>query len=700
MIRSLAAFAALTLAAAPAGAASSDWAHTDVSQVRLVSAVAAVGQAESVRLGLQFQLDPGWKMYWRSPGDSGSPPMPDFGASENVAAVGVTWPAPQRFLEIADLETAGYVGETVLPLDLRPERPGGAVRVRATVPYQACEKICIPFVADLALDLPAGEAAATPFARLIDRYAARVPRAPEAAGIEVVSVGLSGAPPNERIEAVLRSPFPFEAPDLFVEAPSGFRIPEGTAVLEALGTRARLTAPVEARGGRSLAGQPVTVTVADRGRAIELALTAERRAAAAPVSLLFMLGIALVGGLILNLMPCVLPVLSLKLMGAIGHGGGPRGPVRRGFVASAAGIVVSFLLLAAAAVAVKLAGGAVGWGIQFQQPAFLVFLALVVTLFAYNLLGLFEIALPGRLGAAAVGAEARLGAGTGKAGAEGAGLAGPFATGAFATLLATPCSAPFLGTAASFALGRGPVEIFAVFAALGVGMATPYLAVAAFPGLVTRLPRPGRWMLWVRAVLGLALLGTAAWLILVLAALAGGAAAGLVAAVCAAAAPALWLARRGGGPRRLAWGALAAGAVLAFFAPALAPRGGADPGSAAAAAAADGWRPFDAAALGEAVAAGRTVFVDVTADWCVTCKVNKTLVLDAEPVRGRLHAPPVLAMRADWTRPDPAISAYLASFDRYGIPFNAVYGPRAPGGIALPELLRADAVIAALDRAG
>ena len=660
-----------------------------MSQVRLISATAAVGSGEDMRLGLQFQLDPGWKIYWRSPGDSGSPPMPDFGESENVAAVDVAWPAPQRFRELADLETAGYMGETVLPLRLRVARPGEAVRVRATVPYQACETICIPYVARLALDLPDGDAGATPFARVIDRYDARVPGPPDAAGVEVISIGVSGVPPNERFEVALRSPIPFEAPALFVEAASRYRVPAGAVSIGAGGTEARLAAPVESRGGESLVGQAVVVTVADRGRAVEMPVTVAAVAAApSSASLWFMLGIALLGGLVLNLMPCVLPVLSLKLLGAVGHGGAAPGRVRASFVASAAGIVASFLVLAGAAVAVRLAGGAVGWGIQFQQPAFLVFLALVLSLFAYNLFGLFEIGLPGWLGEAGsrVGAGSRSG---------GAGLAGHFAAGAFATLLATPCSAPFLGTAVSFALSRGAAEILAIFAALGTGMAAPYLAVAAFPRLVTWLPRPGRWMLWVRTVLGAALLGTAVWLVSVLAAQAGVGAALAVAAVCALAAPAIGIARRPGRLRPVGFGLLAAAVAAAFLAPALAP-----PPHPAAEAAVGDWRPFDARALRAALADGRTVFVDVTADWCVTCKVNKTLVLDSEPVRSRLAHPAVVAMRADWTRPDPAISAYLASFDRYGVPFNAVYGPGARSGIALPELLRPDAVIAALERAG
>ncbi|MGH7088988.1 MAG: protein-disulfide reductase DsbD family protein, partial [Stellaceae bacterium] len=266
----------------------------------------------------------------------------------------------------------------------------------------------------------------------------------------------------------------------------------------------------------------------------------------------------------------------------------------------------------------------VGWGMQFQSPVFLAAMAAIVALFAANLLGLFEIRLPraiaDRLGGAPLG---------------------NVATGAFATLLATPCSAPFLGTAVGFALAAGPVEIVAVFLALGVGFAAPYLVVAALPRLAFLLPRPGRWTLMVRKVLGLALAATAVWLV----------------------------------------------AVLADAA--VAPQ----------AEAAGIWRPFDATALGPLVHDGKVVFVDVTAEWCLTCEVNERFVLDTPEVQQKLKAAGVVAMRADWTRPNPAITDYLQRFGRYGIPFNVVYGPGAPAGVALPEILTSANVIAALDRA-
>jgi suppressor for copper-sensitivity B len=279
------------------------------------------------------------------------------------------------------------------------------------------------------------------------------------------------------------------------------------------------------------------------------------------------------------------------------------------------------------------------------------------------------------------------------------GLAGHFLTGALATLLATPCSAPFLGTAVGFALAHGPVEIYAVFAALGLGLALPYLVVAAAPRLATRLPRPGRWMIAVRRVLGLALAATAVWLLFVLAAQSGPVVAGLVATLLVATGVALWPLPEASVRGRLAsWltvgalGLLAVGGVLALPG---------ERGASAGPVAAEGlWRPFDRAAIAREVAAGRVVFVDVTADWCLTCRVNKELVLDRGDVRALLAAPDVVAMRADWTKPDPAIADYLKSFGRFGIPFNVVYGPGRPGGEPLPELLTERAVVAAFEAAG
>ncbi|MBX6323710.1 MAG: thioredoxin family protein, partial [Rhodospirillaceae bacterium] len=404
------------------------------------------------------------------------------------------------------------------------------------------------------------------------------------------------------------------------------------------------------------------------------------------------LGAALLGGLVLNLMPCVLPVLSLKLLGVLGLGGAARAVVRRSFLATAAGILTAFLALGGVLAVLKAGGAAVGWGIQFQQPAFLVAMAFVLVLFACNLWGWFEVPLPRWASAVAAG---------GGEGDRHGSLAGAFMTGLLATLLATPCSAPFLGTAVGFALSQGTGEILSIFAVLGLGLALPYLGVAALPRLATALPRPGRWMLVLRRVLGVGLLGTAVWLLSVLSAEVAPAAAAVVAALLAAAALALALRPRLPQGARLATPALVALlAAAALVAPGrLGEPAATDGGAPRADAAGAHWRPWDPAAIPGLVAQGNVVFVDVTADWCVTCQVNRRLVLEDAAVAARLGGPGVVTMLADWTRPSEAIAGYLASFGRYGIPFNVVYGPGAPRGIMLPELLSAAAVFDALDRA-
>jgi suppressor for copper-sensitivity B len=270
---------------------------------------------------------------------------------------------------------------------------------------------------------------------------------------------------------------------------------------------------------------------------------------------------------------------------------------------------------------------------------------------------------------------------------------GSFLTGAFATVLATPCSAPFLGTAVGFALAGGTAQILAIFLCLGIGLALPYLGVAAMPQVARLIPRPGRWMGHLRRLLGLLLAATAVWLISVLGVQSGPSAAWADAALALAAAALLLIGTRRGTSPMVA--ACAGMLLIGMLVPPalLSPTGGHADLEA-------GWVPFDRAAIDREVAAGHIVLVDVTAEWCLTCKVNERLVLGDEAVRLRLTAPGVVAMRADWTRPDPAIGRYLAGFGRYGIPFYAVYGPRAPAGQALPEVLTPGIVLDALGGAG
>ncbi len=674
----------------PAAALTTPWLDHEQARVRLLAAGGGQsdGQsAEELRLGLQFSLEPGWKIYWRTPGAAGIPPVLDWSGSDNLSSAEIRWPVPHRF-SLFGLETFGYSGEVILPIQARAEQAGQPVRLQAQLSYLICSDICIPHDAMLELNLPAGGIPPSAEGFLISQAERLVPGDGQAAGLALDSAMLVGDPEDPVLEVVARSEIPFEAPDLLVEGPPGYLFAAPTidfaegrqeAVLRLQSERGPLAEGV-------LEGKLVTLTLTDGRRGMEqVAVTRYAPGMASPVAVdattfLQILALAVLGGLILNLMPCVLPVLSIKLLSVVKQGGRDRGEVRISFLASAAGILFSFLVLAGVAIGLKAGGMAAGWGIQFQQPLFLTAMAVLLTLFACNLFGFFEIPLPRALANVA-------------GGGPGHGLVGHFSAGAFATLLATPCSAPFLGTAVSFALARGAGEILIIFSALGVGLALPYLSVAAFPGLATRLPRPGPWMATLRRILGLALAGTAVWLLSVLAGQVSVAAAVLAGALLFCLAAVLGFRahlKRSLGP------ALAALLALAVF---VLPTGFGPSGQGANAGAGDGWIAFDQVEIARRVAAGEVVFVDVTADWCLTCQVNKKLVIDTSAVAEDFDAHGVVRMRADWTRPSDEISGYLAGFGRYGIPFNVVYGPGAPAGETLPELLTVKSVLAATGKA-
>jgi suppressor for copper-sensitivity B len=662
----------------PALAAGSDWAKTEQGDVRLIAATNSVGDESTLRLGLHFRMKKNWKIYWRSPGDAGYPPKPDWKGSANLAKAEIQWPIPIRF-SITGLETIGYEGEVVLPILAQVEKMSAPVALRLNLDFLACEKICIPINIDLRLDLPSGKADSPPEAHLIERFIARVPSPRTAHGLTLLSSQIIGEGKAAYLRVEARAEPPFKKPDLFVEGPETASFDAPKIELSEGGKKALLS--LSGQGIDGLLGKKLTFTLVDGERALESEATpAKGQESGGAAFLLIMLATAFLGGIVLNLMPCVLPVLSIKIIGLIGHSGAERREIRLGFLASAGGVVASFLGLAIIAIFLKSAGAAVGWGIQFQQPLFLSAMIILLTLFAANLWGFFEFHLPHWLGG--------VGAGYGRPHSP----LGHFLSGVFATLLATPCSAPFLGTAVGFALSRGTLEILAIFLMLGLGMALPYIVIAIWPRLAMRLPRPGKWMLGLKIILGMALAGTAIWLIFVLAAQTGWQA-GLMAFIVLALATIIIAARK---PWR--WLAVAPLAILAFFAPLLLE----SPQEKASAKndSADVWQPFELDRISTLVAEGKTVLIDVTADWCITCKVNKAVALNDARVVAKLKEGDIIAMRADWTRPDPAIAAYLQGFGRYGIPFNAAYGPGAPNGLALPELLTPSLVLEYLDKAG
>lgn len=669
----------------PVAAAVSETYSSVAINARLVSAEDGVAPGVGlISAGLALELEEGWKTYWRSPGEVGIPPRIDWSGSDNIAKVDFLWPAPKRFRAFG-IENFGYQKEVVFPLSITLERPGEPAQLRAAVNLLVCSDVCVPQDFPLSLDLPRGGGIDAASAAQISAYAAKVPDDGSLSGFSIESAVL--ADDMTALTVTARSEGGFDTPDIFPELGKGtafgtpdIRLGDGGGLMWA-----RLPILSASEDATDLS---VTITDGARSATFLPALGdvappppfALDRIVPGVSELAWIALVAVLGGLILNVMPCVLPVLSIKLSSALKISGQGRARVRGGFLMSALGVLAFMWLLAGVTLAARWAGLSVGWGLQFQNPIFLVVMILILSIFAANFFGLFEITLPASW-------QTRMA----RADGAGAGYTGDFATGAFAAVLATPCSAPFLGTAVAFALAGRPVDIFVIFTALGVGLALPYLLIAAAPGLVGKLPKPGRWMLWLKFVLGGLLALTAAWLFWVLEGVGG-----LNAMLAVAAGVTLVVLFLSAGrfvPGKLRWGAVAVATFASLSTPQLLTPGEAD------AAVLTDWVAFDRTEIARLVSAGEVVFVDVTADWCLTCKANKALVLDREPVASALAAPGVTPMQADWTRPDERISQYLESFGRFGIPFNAAYGPGAPEGIVLPEILSTEAVLSALDKA-
>jgi len=682
-----AALALLVPPTVPADAATSATESSVAVEVALITAENWIAPgASSISAGLAMSMTEGWKTYWRSPGEVGLPPEMDFSASDNVESFEILWPAPDRFTAFG-IQNFGYSGDVVLPVRISLERPGEAASLRTDVELLVCSDVCVPNDFTLSVDLPANASGPGVIdqdsAARIGEFAALVPfEGPSDMATEVAAfVDVEGRTLTVTALAVR----PFDAPDMFPEMGeyTAFGVPD--IRLGSGGTVLWAQFPILGLGDD--APDTPTITITDGAEAVTLPASPLSEMPVAPFTLMraqatvaALAWIALVafsGGLILNVMPCVLPVLSIKLASVVSGKGKSRGAIRSSFLASALGVMAFMWFLAAVTFGLQRVGVTVGWGLQFQNPVFLSLMVVVLAVFAANMLGVFEISLPS-------GLQTRLA----NSGARG-GHAGDFATGAFAAVLATPCSAPFLGTAIAFALTGGALDIAVVFTGLGLGLALPYFAVAAYPRLAQIMPKPGRWMIALKAVLGLLLIATAAWLIWVMSGVAGATATYAAVGLTVALIGLIALRRIPSAPK---W----AGVAILALAPMVAANQLADQAAAETPGIATEWVEFDRAQIARLVSQGDVVFVDVTADWCLTCQANKLLVLDREPVVSELAAPGVVAMRADWTRPNEDISRYLASFDRFGIPFNAVYGPGAPNGIVLSELLSTEAVMQAL----
>jgi suppressor for copper-sensitivity B len=663
----------------PGYAETTPWVKLDNSQVRVV---AGADDAGKLGAGLGIQLDEGWDTYWRTPGDAGIPVAIDTTGSTNLKSLTILWPVPTRVVQFGNLETFIYTHNVMFPLTVEAENKAAPVHLKMKVKYAACKEICTFLSHEFELDLAADKKLSPEETKLFKEADAKLATPlNQQTDITIVSNALDKDASHIRIEAT--SLKGFTKPDLYIEGGTSFRFAENEITLSDGNKKAVFLAPVQAlMSTQTIADKELTFTLADKGQGVEWKAVPVNVASYGFGHFLLMLGFAIIGGLILNIMPCVLPVLSLKILGVMKKSGKESPIVRRSFLASATGIITSFMVLATLVVGLKAAGQTVGWGFQFQEPYFLIVLSLILTFFAANLFGFFEIRLPQFLSNFELTKSHKS-----------EGYLEHFLTGVFATLLATPCSAPFLGTAIGFAFSQGAFEVFALFFAMGIGLSLPYLAFAAFPKLVKLLPKPGAWMVKAKLVLGALLLATAVWVLWVLASQEGVITSLAITVMLAMLIIAFKL------PKKLRLGTVAALTIVCLLLPMLLMEKHEEQQPAEAAVSTDLWQDFDLGRVKTLVADGNVVLVDVTADWCLTCKANKLLVLDTAVVVDLLKMPHTVAMKADWTNRDQAIADYLKTFGRYGIPFNVVYGPGAPKGIALPELLSEDKLRKALEKA-
>ncbi|KMO32455.1 thiol:disulfide interchange protein [Methylobacterium tarhaniae] len=683
--------------------------YADLVRAELVTEESAVAPGATLTAGVKLTMKPGWHVYWRNPGDSGLPPEIAWTLPAGFSAGSIAWPAPER-IPVGDLMNFGYEGEVLLTVPLTaPESLGsGPVPLRAKVSYLVCERECVPGEAALSTNLPVAPAGTSPrpeprnaalFAQGRERLPGPAPwpvRMRMDHGNPVLDIDAPG------LQAREVAFFPYSETALEHAAAQ-------VATSDATGLHLRLQRSGQAAPDAPAPGADGVLTFTEETgsgpvrRAYALgtatpapgAVTAQSAASLpAPVPVAPASGpggaeglwqaafLAFLGGLLLNLMPCVFPVLSIKVLSLVRHSGESPGRVRLHGLAYAAGVLATFLSLAGLLIALRAGGAQIGWGFQLQSP-------LVVAGLAYGLFAM-GLSLSGiwHLG----GRAASLGDGLTRR----AGLEGSFFTGVLATVVATPCTAPFMGAAVGYGLTQGAAVALAVFASLGLGLALPFALLAAWPALLRRLPRPGPWMETLKGLLAFPLYLTVAWLVWVLSQQVGstGLMAGLTGLVLVGfCAWAIERARMAGafarrvGPVAAFLGLLGLAGLLAVL-----DRDRAGPVTVAAA---EGVEPFSQARLDALLAERRPVFVNMTAAWCITCQVNDRATLRAAAVQDAFKAHDVAQLKGDWTNQNPEITRVLEANGRSGVPLYLLYDGR--GGVTvLPQILTAATVRDAL----
>ena len=716
MLRSIQLLMVLLLASGGMGYAAAAPVTTAHVEAELVAEKTAFVPGQTTTIALRLKMAEGWHTYWQNPGDSGLPTTIAWKLPPEMGVGPILWPAP-RALPVGPLVNFGYEGEVLLLTDMQVPAnaaPGSTQTLKAKAEWLVCRETCIPEEAQLELVLPVSERADLypQWGRAIAATRAALPapakgwlfaaRGERDKVIVTATAPAGAATPGDvhffplqegRIEPAGKQTFVREPNGTFVLtlpvsyqlAPDFKRVAgvltAGTGLTVGDGLVAATTIDVPLTGTVVAGPKPVQAPAAAATFAAPIKPVGE------DLSLVLALVFAFVGGVVLNLMPCVFPVLSLKVVSLSAPGHEDQRRLRMEGLAFGAGVIATFVALAGLLLVLRATGEQLGWGFQLQSPAVVSALAILFFVLALNLSGAFEFATFAP--ASAAGWNAR----------------NPYVnaalSGVLAVVIASPCTAPFMGAALGFALAQTALLTLLVFVALGLGMALPFVLLTWFPGWRRVLPKPGVWMEQMKQFLAFPLYATVAWMVWVLGAQVDNDAVVRLLVTLVILAFALWAWRtfRGGGGR--AWSALGITgfvAALVVVAPLFGPSADKDmptPQARTTVGAIDPWQPYTPARLDQLTASGKPVFVDFTAAWCVTCQVNKRLVLNDVGVNDEFSRRGVVLVRADWTRRDPAITRALAAFGRQGVPVYVLYRPgKEP--LLLPEVLQKQTLLDAL----
>ncbi|MCX6954697.1 MAG: protein-disulfide reductase DsbD family protein [Verrucomicrobia bacterium] len=656
-------------------------------QASLVAADASVKPGQPVTVALRLVHDEHWHTYWLNPG-TGLPTSLKWTLPPGWTAGEIQWPAPNLLKDKAgNIVGNGYEGDLLLPITLTPPAsaaPGTSVELKAAAEWLMCEEICVPGSANVALTLPVSADAPKPDAAFGEKIRATIANLPRADAAWKVTASRSA-----KSITLLVTPAGPSAAGAAAPTNLHFFSDDGTVAYDL-----PQTVTPDGQGGFSLVLPVATDAPKDVKKLLGVLTTASTWvpgtalrglrvetpfAAAAPVStpigqLLGTLALAFLGGLVLNLMPCVFPVLGIKILGFVNQSGQDKKKVVMHGLVFALGVLLSFWSLAAVLAVLRAGGQELGWGFQLQEPGFVFLLAAVMLVFAMNMSGVFEFGLS----ATGVGAELQMKSG----------YAGSFFTGVLATAVATPCSAPFLAPALGAALAVPTGESFVIFTAIAVGLSMPYLLLSIFPAAVKVLPRPGAWMETFKQFMAFPLYGTVGALVWVLTGQVGDdslmAILGLVTIALGVWVYGRWTAP-GASAGRVKFGyaglavLLAAGAWIGWPVPSTLK-----------------WEPWSAETVAKLRAENRIIYVDFTARWCATCQTNKKIVFHSSNVLKTFADKKIATLRADWTNKDPLITAELAAYNRSAVPFNLVWLPGKNDPVILPELLTPGIVLDAV----